>query len=178
MPIYGKGKVQRNLNMPTVLEEHRDFDQLGTIVPATPSGNDAADSMENYKEDGKVPGTSVESFPDQHGLVIFPHIQGFLQPLPPTHGALGCPASSQDAQGLSLSTPEILGGIQCNQGAMGNSTSAQASRKSPSGSGKKIKHVSSFRRGFISPSSTQGLTNLSSFPPKSKECLSDQKGLQ
>uniref|UniRef100_A0A8C2LS63 Uncharacterized protein n=1 Tax=Cricetulus griseus TaxID=10029 RepID=A0A8C2LS63_CRIGR len=140
--------------------------------PTTSSRHCAGDTSENFNTDDTVPGpSSADSSTDQRGQVSSPHIQGSLQISPPTQGALGYSTSSQDAQGVSLSTNKVLGKAQCEPLVMGHSTSAQVSQRSPTFPERKIKRVSSARRGFRNLSSTQGVTD----PPKSfRQAPSDQ----
>lgn len=103
-----------------MFEEPMDFDHSGTRVSATSPRHYAGGVSEKVNEDDRMPGpSSADSSTDQRGRVISPQFQGSLQPSFPTQGALGYSTSSQDAQGLSLSTGEILGGTQCDQGSMG-----------------------------------------------------------
>nr|XP_048286097.1 mucin-12-like [Myodes glareolus]XP_048286098.1 mucin-12-like [Myodes glareolus]XP_048286099.1 mucin-12-like [Myodes glareolus]XP_048286100.1 mucin-12-like [Myodes glareolus]XP_048286101.1 mucin-12-like [Myodes glareolus]XP_048286102.1 mucin-12-like [Myodes glareolus] len=178
--VHRPGKVQRCLDMSTVFEEPMDFDHSGTRVSATSPRHCAGDTSENVNEDDTEPGPSTDdSSTDQRGLVISPPCQGSLNPSSPIQGALGSSTSSQDAQVLSLSTGEVLGGSQCDQGSMGHSISSQASKKPPPCAERKIKHVSLSRRGFKSPSSSQGITNHSDSPPKSfRQAPSDQGDLE
>lgn len=108
--VHRPRKVQRSLDMSTVFEEPMDFDHLGTRVSVTSPRHCAGDASEKVNEDDRVPEPSpADSSTDQRGLVISPHFQDFLQPSSPTQGALGYSTSSQDAQGLPLSTNVIKG---------------------------------------------------------------------
>lgn len=81
MPI--PGKVKKSLTMSTVFEELMDIDQSSTKATLTTSGHCAGYSSEKFKEDDIVPRPSLaDSYTDQCGLVISPHIQGSLKTSP------------------------------------------------------------------------------------------------
>ena len=157
------GKVTRSQSMSTVFEEPMDFDQLGARVPATSSKHGTGDASKKFKEDHTVPRPSSAG---QHGQVISPQIQGSPHPSRSSQGDLGSSTSPQDAQGLSLSTQEVLELTKCFQEYMGHSTSAQASQRLPTCAERKIIHASSSRRSSKRLSSTLHVTSLSNSPPK------------
>ncbi len=86
-----------------------DFHQLDARMPVISSKHGTGDAIKKFKEDHTVPGpSSAYSSAGQHGQEISPNIQGSLHPSRSSQGYLGSPNSPQNAQGLSLSSQEVM----------------------------------------------------------------------
>ena len=78
-------------------------------MPVISSKHGNGDAIKKFKEDHTVPGaSSAYSSTGQHGQEISPNIQGSLHPSRSSQGYLGSPNSPQNAQGLSLSSQEVM----------------------------------------------------------------------
>ena len=107
-----------------------DFHQLDAWMPVISSKHGTGDAIKKFKEDHTVPGaSSAYSSAGQHGQEISPNIQGSLHPSRSSQGYLGSPNSPQNAQGLSLSSQEVMELSKFFQDSMGHWTSAQASQR-------------------------------------------------